>query len=298
MTWLKALLMVLLVCPGSSRYFKDKLSGPLAQNYISYSGDHRSANTTTSFLRKRPLATVTPAPVSSRPADVPADPSSAIGVVRSLVPEILVLRFVVVNVETNEDLFVLRDGQVLDTRSLPDFSIRAETLPSSVGSVSFSLDGVIVKTENFSPYSIAGETSSGYTAWSVSIPKPSLMIVDVAMPPGDRIVQLLLVDTSLGEDLMKLSDGTIIDMSSLPEFTIRAVTQPQDVGSVLFSVDGRIVKIENREPYAIAGDNIRTGDFFLWRVKLGEYNISATPFTETNGEGLEGEALSLSITVV
>jgi len=131
-------------------------------------GNYHSPNESTPFLRKRSVATPTLAHVAARPTKMPTDLSSATGAVRSLALNILVLRFVVVNAETNEDLFVLQDGQVLDTATLPDFSVRVETQPPKVGSVSFSLDGVIIKTENFRLYCITCDTSSGHRRWSVS----------------------------------------------------------------------------------------------------------------------------------
>jgi len=142
------------------------------------------------------------------------------------------------------------------------------------------------------------EGQSLTVSFVTNIPKPTLTVVDATMPPGDRVVQLMLVDTSSGDDFKMLSDGTVVDIPSSPEFSIPAVRQPRCVGSVIFNVKGLVVKIENYEPYAIAGDNTRTGEFIRWQAELGEYNISATPFTERSVKGMEGEASGLSIKVV
>lgn len=49
-------------------------------------------------------------------------------------------------------------------------SIRANTNPATVGSVVFSLDGLVIQTEGIAPYTIAGDQSSGtnYNPWTIS----------------------------------------------------------------------------------------------------------------------------------
>ena len=59
------------------------------------------------------------------------------------------------------------DFAALGTRNL---SIRANTSPTTVGSVRFSLDGASYRVETLAPYTIAGEaTSTNYNPWTPSL---------------------------------------------------------------------------------------------------------------------------------
>jgi hypothetical protein len=43
-------------------------------------------------------------------------------------------------------------------------SVRADPV-SGVASVTFKLDGTLIRTENVVPYSVAGDNNGSYTAW-------------------------------------------------------------------------------------------------------------------------------------
>ena len=47
------------------------------------------------------------------------------------------------------------------------FTVRAEVGSGTIGSVVFAVDGKVVRTESYAPYSIAGEVGTDYTAWTV-----------------------------------------------------------------------------------------------------------------------------------
>jgi hypothetical protein len=67
----------------------------------------------------------------------------------------------------------LKDGMTLDVSKLPtrNLSIRANTTPTKVGSVQFALDGQPIKTENFNPYTIAGDRNGkDYFTWKLPAP--------------------------------------------------------------------------------------------------------------------------------
>jgi len=73
-----------------------------------------------------------------------------------------VIRIVLVNTTTQQDIGQVNDGDVLIYGDLPtQISARAETLPAKVGSVVFIVDGKPFKTENDAPYSLYGNTSGG-----------------------------------------------------------------------------------------------------------------------------------------
>jgi hypothetical protein len=63
----------------------------------------------------------------------------------------------------------LRSGATLDTAQLSatTLSIRANTTPTRVGSVTFALNGQIIKTENSPPYAINGDQRGAYLPWTL-----------------------------------------------------------------------------------------------------------------------------------
>jgi dipeptidyl aminopeptidase/acylaminoacyl peptidase len=74
----------------------------------------------------------------------------------------------------------LSDRAALDLATLPtrNLSIRANTAPTKVGSVQFTLDGQLIKTENTAPYAIAGDRNSGadYRAWTPALGNHTLTV--------------------------------------------------------------------------------------------------------------------------
>ncbi|MEM8745235.1 MAG: G8 domain-containing protein [Actinomycetota bacterium] len=87
-------------------------------------------------------------------------------------------------------------------------------------------------------------------------------------------------DVSLGE----LVDGSYVDRVPSDEvLNIRAVTSGE-VGSVAFRLDGETYRVENVEPYALAGD--RDGDYSTrWSPEPGTYAITAEAFAGPRATG-------------
>lgn len=84
--------------------------------------------------------------------------------------------FTLINADTDLPLAgfdPLLDGAVLNLGTLPtrNLSIRANTVPSTVGSVRFAYDGNSnYRTENVSPYAIAGDDPQGnYNPWTPAV---------------------------------------------------------------------------------------------------------------------------------
>jgi glucose/arabinose dehydrogenase len=77
--------------------------------------------------------------------------------------------FTLVNAATDLDIQTLTDGATLDLGALPTTSlnIRANTTPSPVGSVKFSLTGTASRsfTDNATPYALYNDTAGNYAVW-------------------------------------------------------------------------------------------------------------------------------------
>lgn len=116
---------------------------------------------------------------------------------------------------------------------------------------------------------------------------------------GDSVVQLVLVDADTDLDLLTLSPGLAVDLTSLPttNLNIRAETDPAAAGSVRFDLNGVVgYRIESTAPFALAGDT--GGDYAAWSPGFGPQTVVATAFTSPGASGTAGPGLSLSFTFV
>jgi hypothetical protein len=73
-----------------------------------------------------------------------------------------VVSFTLVDADTDEALFEVTDGMVLNLDVLPpNLNLRADTVPPQVGSVAYEYDGDLGRTENITPYSLGGDDGTG-----------------------------------------------------------------------------------------------------------------------------------------
>ena len=80
-----------------------------------------------------------------------------------------VVSFTLVNANTEQDIQVINNGDVLDLATLPvsNLNIRANTNPATVGRVVMALSGAQVRnvTETSAPYSLFGDVNGNYNNW-------------------------------------------------------------------------------------------------------------------------------------
>jgi hypothetical protein len=120
------------------------------------------------------------------------------------------------------------------------------------------------------------------------------------------VTHFILVDAETNEDLLTLSDGDVIDLAQLPtrSLTIRAETQPAEIGSVIFDLNnGQVFKVESRAPYALAGDNpLRFqpgGDYLIvLALNVGQHRLVALPFSAADGAGERGTGLAMEFEII
>ena len=113
---------------------------------------------------------------------------------------------------------------------------------------------------------------------------------------AQSIANFTLVNANANKDIRTLRDGETFTKPS-SAINVRANTSPDEVGLVVFEVNGTEFRIENVFPYALAGDN--EGNYLRWDYPVGsEITITATPYSEANGEGSAGTPLNISFTIV
>jgi hypothetical protein len=83
-----------------------------------------------------------------------------------------VVSFDLINADTDQVIGPLNDGDTLNLATLPtrNLAVRANTSPSTVGSVRFGYDSnASYRTENSAPYALAGNNGSDYLPWTPSV---------------------------------------------------------------------------------------------------------------------------------
>jgi hypothetical protein len=314
------------------------------------------------------------------------------------------------------DFDPLETDAVLNLATLPTrrLNIRANTLPTVVGSVVFRLNGVVFRTETTAPYALAGDNSGDYLAWTPRVgtyelsatpytgpngtgtagtprtitfevtdvrpnrapdlrspgtqysvegdtislqlnvsddggpltfaitggalpegltlntttglisgviadgaasPTPYAITVQVmdnggltdsvtfdwvvSEEPTFAVTSFMLINAQTEQPIMEITDGMIIDLSDLGvrRLNIRAVTTPVDVGSVEFILNGRRFRIEEENPYALAGNRTTPLDYYNWSYRIGTYTLRAIPYSGTRATGAVGGDLEITFTI-
>jgi CubicO group peptidase (beta-lactamase class C family) len=117
---------------------------------------------TNTFLQKL-FASVTQQYVSCDGRTINAPPSSGSQSVTTLR---------LMNADTDQPIIALSNGATITLASLStrNLNVRAETSPSTVGSVRFALDAnTNYRTETAAPYALAGDDSGDYRPWTPSV---------------------------------------------------------------------------------------------------------------------------------
>ena len=128
---------------------------------------------------------------------------------------------------------------------------------------------------------------SGTTASSV------ISNVEVKKPDSEIFVRrLVLTNADTKTDIRELNDWVTINRAALGtnNFNIRAELS-ENPGSVEFNLNDALRRYEHFNPYYFNGDD---GN---WLPAPGNYVIDATPSSEQQGNGVQGETLKVRITV-
>jgi len=116
-----------------------------------------------------------------------------------------------------------------------------------------------------------------------------------------NITGFRVVDAETGEpipDLTPLFYGSVLEKKKLPKgFTVEALTSPEQVGSIVFELNGRQrVFVANKPPYTISA--IKDKGFENLDLSPGMYNLRATPYTKPDGKGKPGPYMVVRFQVV
>ncbi len=114
------------------------------------------------------------------------------------------------------------------------------------------------------------------------------------------VVRLVLVNSATNEDIMTIRNADVVDLSRVGrELNIRADLQcGATIKSVKWELTGTQIRtrVENKAPYALAGDN--NGNYSNQNFRPGSYTIEASPFNMKNAQGVMGSSILLNFTVI
>lgn len=116
------------------------------------------------------------------------------------------------------------------------------------------------------------------------------------------VTHLTLIDADSDQPvagLDPLEPGAVVDFALLPSgnINVRASTNPEIVGSVVFGLDDDDNhQVDDEPPYALFGD--AGGDYSAWSPEPGTHTVTATPFAGPAGTGTAGQSLTVTFEVV
>jgi hypothetical protein len=231
-----------------------------------------------------------------------------------------------INAATDAVIKSFSTGTAIDLSGGKTYSVAATgAAGATIGSIAFSVDGAVVRTENFAPYSIAGDTAkttggTDYAPWNVPIGSHTLTVTAYSLKDrgGDAgtpvtasftasgattsfgVSGLTLINAATNADIKPLVNATTLDMSAGKQYSIRAnVTGATK--SVVFKLDGATIRTESSAPFSIAGDNPITGggtDYLpLTGLTNGTHTLVVSGFDAAGGTGNAGSAVTVTFTV-
>ena len=120
----------------------------------------------------------------------------------------------------------------------------------------------------------------------------ALLLSLLASSTALSVTSVKLVNAINDGALVELTDGATIDLADYPtkSFSFLAETDPEDVGSVVISINGEL-HIENTAPYEYPGNGGTTLD-------PGTYSFAVTAYESSDAQGLAGETFALTVTLV
>jgi hypothetical protein len=91
-----------------------------------------------------------------------------------------------INAATDQPIGELKSGATIDLRQIGtnQLSVVAITDSDNVGSVTFALDGQVVKTENYAPYAIKGNNGPDYMPWTPDAGERTLVVTPYSEAKG------------------------------------------------------------------------------------------------------------------
>ena len=121
------------------------------------------------------------------------------------------------------------------------------------------------------------------------------LTVNIGADTGIATTRLMLFDGAINQDVQEIRDGAALDPGAVADvLNIRAVARdPDAVGSMRLTLSGTASAMRTDEdpPYLMYDNDSGS-------LPLGEYELTATPYSEPDLAGTQGSSLTVSFSVV
>lgn len=124
-------------------------------------------------------------------------------------------------------------------------------------------------------------------------PAPTATPTQTPAPAGARLSGMTVVTAPAGMAVVPLTDGYDYDLKN--NLSVRA-DPISGVDSVVFKLDGVVVRTESVVPYSVAGDD--NGVYAAWRPSVGDHVLVAIPYGLPRGGGQAGTPVTVNFKVV
>ena len=116
---------------------------------------------------------------------------------------------------------------------------------------------------------------------------------------AQSVSNLNLIQASNAQSLGPLVNGETIYLNQLPttNLSIQAVTNPTQVGSVEFIIDGSSPHFENVLPYSLCGDSVTSYNACPQLSAVGPHTLTIIIFSGSNGSGTASVPFNYSFAV-
>ncbi len=241
--------------------------------------------------------------------------------------------YTLINADTDQPIAnynPMPPNATLDLSTLPTthLNVRANTSPTTVGSVKFGYDAnANFQTENTAPYALVSDNNGDYFSWTPTTGAHTInatpytgpnatgtagtnLLLNITVtgggptptPSGQSVASYTLINADTDLPIAAydpIPSNATIDLNTLPtrNLNVRANTSPATVGSVKFGYDANAdYRLESYLPYAMASDN--NGNYLPFTPTVGAHTITGTPYTGAFGGGTAGTVLVLHFTIV
>jgi len=224
--------------------------------------------------------------------------------------------FTLVNADTGADIQTLNPGATLNLANLPaHLSVRANPTVGNVGSVRFGYDANSnFRTDSSAPFSMNGDNGSGSVYTPVDFTNGShtltgtlftgssgggsnigsssvqFTVTNGVTPPDSGAVTLTLVNADTGADIMPITEGMTLDLTTLPaNLSVRGNPTIAGTKSMKFGYDlttgsfNANFHVESTAPYSLNGDT--TTKYTPVKFNAGNHTLTATIYNNTGATG-------------
>ncbi|MEO1655027.1 MAG: PKD domain-containing protein, partial [Bacteroidota bacterium] len=213
-----------------------------------------------------------------------------------------------VDAQDDDVLGTLKEGDVINLSDFEEgFSLVAITNPPVIGSVVFRLNGESFRAESVPPYTFFGDINSTGDILGGEL-EPGSYELEV-IPFSERGAQgdagivttinfevvegieevraFTLINAETNEVVRDIQDGDQINLANYPQGVgILAETFPEEVGSVLFFLNGEQARLENLAPYSLSGD--QNGTVNPLDLPVGAYTFCGRIYFQQANDSLSG----------